>query len=107
MRYGYFTSEWPTWRLPRGQYLVDYFAQFNGAIKIPVIELYALFAQPGGGEPETYAKVQTVSTMTTYFTDLKLLFEKAKAFGRRTGSAFSNGRRTAARTPLPPSPPRD
>ncbi|MFP2923678.1 hypothetical protein ACLESO_00380 [Pyxidicoccus sp. 3LG] len=85
VRYRYFTKGWVNnWGW--GQYDGSWGATFmqesftQGYIAAPVF--YQLFSEPGGGEGESLAKVQNATTMRSYFSDVKLLMQRAKEHGK-------------------------
>ncbi|MFP2912721.1 hypothetical protein ACLESD_48480, partial [Pyxidicoccus sp. 3LFB2] len=85
VRYRYFTKGWvDNWGW--GQYDGSWGATFmqesftQGYIAAPVF--YQLFSEPGGGEGESLAKVQNATTMRSYFSDVRLLMQRAKEHGK-------------------------
>ncbi|WP_164019974.1 carbohydrate binding domain-containing protein [Pyxidicoccus trucidator] len=85
VRYRYFTKGWvDNWGW--GPYDGSWGATFmqesftQGYIAAPVF--YQLFSEPGGGEGESLAKVQNATTMRSYFSDVRLLMQRAKEHGK-------------------------
>jgi hypothetical protein len=85
VRYRYFTKGWvDNWGW--GPYDGAWGAAFmqesftQGYIAAPVF--YQLFSEPGGGESESLAKVQNADIMRSYFSDVRLLMQRAKEHGK-------------------------
>lgn len=85
MRYRYFTKGWANnwgWGDYNGSWGLDYMKECDSQGYIPVAQYYQLFAEPGGGESASLAKVQNASTMASYFSDFKILMQRGKDFGK-------------------------
>jgi hypothetical protein len=54
----------------------------DGAGTIPAVAYYQVHGEPGGGEAQFLAKLQDAGTMASYFTDVKLLMQRAKDFAK-------------------------
>jgi len=53
-----------------------------GLNMVPVLTFYQINDEPGGGEDQFAAKLKNAATMKDYFTDARLLFQRAKDFGK-------------------------
>lgn len=77
---------WTTWA-PAGAYVTQYAQESFDQGITPVFDYYMLLhSSPSAGADEgerDYANLNNVSTMTAYYADLKLFFERAATFGRR------------------------
>lgn len=85
VRYRYFTKGWVDnwgWGSYDGSWGKAFMQESHtqGYIAAPVF--YQLFSEPGGGEGESLAKVQNATTMRSYFSDVKLLMQRAKEHGK-------------------------
>lgn len=84
-RYGYFTKGWSNnwgWGSHDGSMATSYFNEANAAGFIPAVQFYQMNGEAGGGEAQFLNKVQTASTMATYFGDFKLLMQRARDYGK-------------------------
>src|SRR5262249_18183455 len=74
---------WATWGAGGG-FVGGYIPGAGGAPSIPGVSYYMLVQSvPGNSQPEkegVHTNLQNVATMTAYFSDLKLFFERAGAF---------------------------
>lgn len=86
-RYCYFTKGWADnweWGTYDGGYALSYFKECDALNTVPVLAYY----QVNGESPFPYdeskflEKCQTDSTMRSYFSDFKLLMQRAKEFGK-------------------------
>jgi hypothetical protein len=86
-RYCYLTKEWVNnwgWGKYDGAYALSYFKECDALNTIPYIAYY----QVNGESPFPYdeskflVKCQTDSTMKSYFSDFKILMQRAKEFGK-------------------------
>ena len=86
-RYCYFTKGWANnwgWGTYDGSFALSYFKECDALSTIPFIAYY----QVNGESPFPYdeskflVKCQTDSTMRSYFSDFKLLMQRAKDFGK-------------------------
>ncbi|WP_163867050.1 carbohydrate binding domain-containing protein [Myxococcus eversor] len=85
VRYRYFTKGWVDnwgWGQRDGSWGKTFLDESRTQGFIPAPVFYQLFAEPGGGESESLAKVQNAATMKSYFGDLKILLQRATEFGR-------------------------
>src|SRR5688500_17196385 len=85
MRYRYFTKGWVDnwgWGDYNGGWGLAYMKECDAQGFIPAIQYYQLFGEAGGAESASLKKVQTKSTMASYFGDFKLLMQRAKEFGK-------------------------
>lgn len=85
VRYRYFTKGWVDnwgWGQPDGSWGKTFLVESNTQGFIPAPVFYQLFAEPGGGEGESLAKVQNAATMRGYFNDLKVLLQHSKEYGK-------------------------
>lgn len=83
------TGNWKTWQwdqLPPGQFALDYMTQSDSNGYLPVFTWYQMLqSNPSSGSDEAekdYNNLNNPSTMNSYFSDFKLLLDKAKAFGK-------------------------
>src|SRR5262245_13958289 len=86
MRYAYFTNGWLNrWGYgpADGQSALDYMRECDSQGFIPVIQYYVLRQlAPVGDESQTYAKTTNAATMNNYWSQYKVLMQKAKEFGK-------------------------
>ncbi|MCE9671247.1 hypothetical protein LY474_25900 [Myxococcus stipitatus] len=85
VRYRYFTKGWVDnwgWGQRDGSWGKAFLQESDAQGFLPAPIFYQLFAEPGGGEGETLAKVQNAATMRGYFGDWKLLLQRAKEHGK-------------------------
>lgn len=86
-RYRYFTKGWVNnwgWSPYDGSWGLAYLKESDQQGYIPAIQYYQLYSEAGGGESATLQKVQTASTMRSYFGDFKILMQRVKDFGKPT-----------------------
>ncbi|MGE5597371.1 MAG: hypothetical protein ACM3S1_15200, partial [Hyphomicrobiales bacterium] len=80
-------SGWATWN-SNGQFVTNYIQESASSGITPVFTYYMIFqSAPGNAQGETsgvYNNLQNTSTMTAYWNDLKLFFQRAGATGVRT-----------------------
>jgi len=84
-RYQYFTKGWVNnWGYGSrdGSWGLSYMKECDAEHYVPVAEYYQINGETGGGEAQFLAKVQTPSTMASYFSDFKILMQRAKDFGK-------------------------
>jgi hypothetical protein len=84
-------GRWETWQdpaLPPGQFAIDYINQSHGAGITPVLTYYELLqSTPSvGGDEATrdYNNLNNASTMAAYYSDWKILMQRAAAAGGTT-----------------------
>ncbi len=85
------SGNWKTWQDPNmapGQFATDYLNRSDAAGYMPVLTWYqVLQSSPasGGSEAEKdFNNLNNGSTMNAYFSDFKLLMDRAKSFGKTT-----------------------
>jgi hypothetical protein len=85
-RYCYFTKGWANnwgWGAYDGSYALGYFRECDSLGTVPFIAYYQVNGEaPAYDESKFLVKCQTDSTMRSYFSDFKLLMQRAKDFGR-------------------------
>lgn len=84
-RYMYLTKGWDNnWGFGPldGSFALGYMNDAAAAGFTPVLTYYQVNDEVGGGEAQFLAKTQTATTMKGYFSDFKLLMQRAKDFGR-------------------------
>jgi hypothetical protein len=84
-RYRYLTKGWVNnwgWGANDGSFALNYLRECDQQGYVPAVQYYQIFAEPGGGESATLAKVQNATTMRSYFGDFKLLMQRVKDFGK-------------------------
>jgi hypothetical protein len=84
-RYRYLTKGWTNnwgWSANDGSFALNYLRECDQQGYVPAVQYYQIFAEPGGGESATLAKVQNATTMRSYFGDFKLLMQRVKDFGK-------------------------
>ena len=82
-------GNWKTWQwdqLPPGQFALDYMNESAKSGYMPVLSWYQLLqSSPSSGGNESdrdFNNLNNGSTMNAYFSDFKLLMDKARAFGK-------------------------
>jgi len=86
-RYRYFTKGWVNnWGYSAydGSWALAYLKESDQQGYLPAVQYYQLFGEAGGGESATLQKVQSASTMASYFGDFKILMQRVKDFGKPT-----------------------
>ncbi|MEP7052330.1 MAG: hypothetical protein ABJB12_18330 [Pseudomonadota bacterium] len=86
-RYRYFTKGWVNnwgWSAYDGSWGLNYLRETDQQGYVPAIQYYQLVAEAGGGEAQSLQKVQSPSTMSSYFGDFKILMQRVKDFGKPT-----------------------
>jgi hypothetical protein len=84
-RYRYLTEGWANnWGFGAydGSFALNYLRECDQQGRVPAVQYYQIFAEPGGGESATLQKVQNATTMRSYFGDFKLLMQRVKDFGK-------------------------
>jgi hypothetical protein len=87
-RYRYLTKGWVTnwgWapnEVDKGKFALTYMQESSTLGYLPVLQFYQVNYEPGGGEGQFLAKVQNAGTMKSYFSDFKVLMQRAKEFGK-------------------------
>ncbi len=85
VRYRYFTKGWINnwgWSSNDGSWGKQFMTESAAQGFIPAIQYYQINSEPGGGEEQFLAKVQNATTMRSYFSDFKVLMQRAKEFGK-------------------------
>jgi hypothetical protein len=85
VRYRYFVKGWMDnwgWGPTNGQWGLQYLRECDAQGFLPAVQYYQMNGEPGGGEDQFLAKAQNVATMRSYFSDFKVLMERAKEFGK-------------------------
>lgn len=85
VRYAYFVKGWSNnwgWGAHDGSMATTYFNECANAGFIPAVQFYQMNGEAGGGEGQFFTKTQSAGTMATYFSDFKLLMQRAKEFNR-------------------------
>jgi hypothetical protein len=85
VRYRYFVKGWlDNWGYGpgNGQWGLQFLKECQAQGFVPAIQYYQLNGEPGGGEDQLLAKVRNPGTMRSYFSDFKVLMQRAKEFGR-------------------------
>ncbi|HEX8698862.1 MAG TPA: hypothetical protein VF815_08495 [Myxococcaceae bacterium] len=84
VRYRYFVKGWINnwgWTAPDGQWGLQFMRESQAQGFLPAIQYYQLNAEPGGGEDQFLTKVRNATTMRSYFSDFKVLMQRARDFG--------------------------
>lgn len=84
-RYRYFTKGWVNnwgWGNYDGSWGLAYLQECDRQGFVPAVQYYQVFAEPGGGEAQTLAKLQNATTMRSYFGDFKILMQRVRDFGK-------------------------
>ncbi|MBK7859986.1 MAG: hypothetical protein IPJ65_15460 [Archangiaceae bacterium] len=82
-RYRYLVKGWVNnwgWSPADGSYALSYMRECQAQGALPVLPFYQLNDEPGGGEAQASTKIQNATTMKSYFSDFKLLMQRAKDF---------------------------
>lgn len=75
-------NSWTTWNSPAGQFATYYMQDSRAHGYIPVFTYYQIVqSAPNSGNENVDTKLQNTSTMKAYFTEWKLLMQKAGQFG--------------------------
>lgn len=83
-RYRYLVRGWVNnfgWGAADGSFALNYMRECQAQGRLPAFSYYQMQNEPGGGESAFYAKTQNATTMRSYFSDFKLLMQRAKDFG--------------------------
>lgn len=84
-RYRYLTKGWANnWGFGAydGSFALNYLRDCDQQGRVPAVQYYQIFGEPGGGESAMLQKVQNATTMRSYFGDFKLLMQRVKDFGK-------------------------
>lgn len=85
VRYAYFVKGWANnwgWGAHDGSMASAFFNECSSSNFIPAVQFYQLHGESGGGEGQFLAKTQNAATMASYFSDFKLLMQRAKQFNK-------------------------
>jgi hypothetical protein len=85
VRYRYFVKGWiDNWGYGpgNGQWGLQFLKECQAQGFLPAIQYYQLNGEPGGGEDQLLAKVRNATTMRSYFSDFKVLMQRAREFGK-------------------------
>jgi hypothetical protein len=85
VRYRYFVKGWmDNWGYGpvNGQWGLRYMQECQSQGFLPAIQYYQMNSEPGGGEDQFLAKARNAATMRSYFSDFKVLMQRAKEFGK-------------------------
>ncbi|WP_239576326.1 hypothetical protein [Archangium primigenium] len=85
VRYRYLTKGWVNnwgWSPADGSFALQYMNESAAQGALPAVQFYQVNAEPGGGEDQFLSKVQNATTMRGYFSDFKLLMQRAKDHGK-------------------------
>lgn len=81
------THGWETWNSPAGAFATYYMTASQTSGYIPVFSYYELLqSNPSSGANESardYSNLNNAGTMNAYYTNFKLLMQKAGAFGQQ------------------------
>ena len=85
VRYRYFTKGWINnwgWSAADGSWGKKFLEESDAQRFLPAIQYYQMNDEPGGGEAQFLAKVGNATTMRSYFSDFKVLMQRAREFGK-------------------------
>ena len=85
VRYRYLTKGWVNnwgWGARDGVFAKNFMTESAARGWLPAVQYYQVNDEPGGGEAQFLAKTQNAATMSSYFSDYKLLLQRAKEFGK-------------------------
>jgi hypothetical protein len=85
VRYRYFVKGWINnwgWSPRDGRWGQQFLYESHAQGFLPAIQYYQMNDEPGGGEEQFLAKARSAATMRSYFSDFKVLMERAREFGR-------------------------
>jgi hypothetical protein len=85
VRYRYFVKGWiDNWGYGpgNGQWELQFLKECQAQGFLPAIQYYQLNGEPGGGEDQFLAKLRNATTMRSYFSDFKVLMQRAREFGK-------------------------
>jgi MYXO-CTERM domain-containing protein len=84
MRYQYLSKNWVTnWGHGDhdGQYALDFFYDTYDRGMLPAVQFYQIVEEQPAGEDTMLTKLADGATMSSYFTDFKILLERIKDYG--------------------------
>jgi len=84
-RYRYFTKGWADnwgWGAYDGSWGLAYLQECDQQGFLPVVQYYLMNGESGYNESVFYATTRSAATMKTYFTEFKMLMQRAKEFGK-------------------------
>jgi hypothetical protein len=85
VRYRYFTKGWINnwgWSPADGSWGKKFMTESAEQGFLPAIQYYQFNFEPGGGEAQFLAKAQNATTNKNYFSDFKVLMQRAKEFNK-------------------------
>jgi hypothetical protein len=85
VRYRYFVKGWINnwgWSPADGSWGLQFMRESDAQGFLPAIQYYQMNFEPGGGEAQFLDKVRNASTMRGYFSDFKVLMQRAREFGK-------------------------
>jgi hypothetical protein len=85
VRYRYFVKGWINnwgWSAYDGKWGQRFLYESDAQGFLPAIQYYQMNAEPGGGEDQFLAKARNATTMRSYFSDFKVLMQRAREFGK-------------------------
>lgn len=83
VRYAYFVKGWVDnwgWGARDAAMATSFFNECSASGFVPAVQFYQMHGEPGGGEESFLKKTQNAATMASYFSDFKLLMQRAKEF---------------------------
>ncbi len=84
LRYQYLSKNWVTnWGHGDrdGKYALDYFYESYDQGRVPAVQFYQIVEEQPAGENTMLTKMGDSATMASYFTDFKILMQRAKEYG--------------------------
>jgi hypothetical protein len=85
-RYCYLTKGWVNnwgWSAYDGSWALNFLRETDGlGGAVPVLQIYQMIGEAGGGEDKFWSKTQNAALMKSYFGDFKILMQRAKDFGK-------------------------
>jgi hypothetical protein len=85
VRYRYLTKGWVNnwgWSPADGSFALQFMRECATQGFLPALQYYQVNDEAGGGESQFLAKVRNAATMKGYFSDFKLLMQRAKEHGK-------------------------
>jgi hypothetical protein len=85
VRYRYFVKGWLNnwgWSPADGSWGLQFLRESDAQGFLPAVQYYQMNGEPGGGEAQFLDKVRNATTMRGYFSDFKVLMQRAREFGK-------------------------
>ena len=85
VRYRYLTKGWVNnwgWGARDGSFAQQFMTESSSRGFLPAFQYYQVNDEAGGGEAQFLSKVQNSTTMKSYFSDFKLLLQRAREFNK-------------------------